>query len=55
MGMQSWNGLRMSRERKWVEDAQGGRNGPRKPVSKGMDQKGLKKHECKPNNNTGSL
>ena len=38
MGMQSWNGPRMPKERKWAEDAQGGRNGPRKLVSKGMGQ-----------------
>ena len=38
MEMQSWNGLRMPKERKWAEDAQGGSKGPRKPVSKGMDQ-----------------
>jgi len=55
MRMQSWNGPRMPRERKWVENAQGGKNGPRKPVSKEMGQEGPKKHECKPNDNTRSL
>ena len=45
----------MLEERKWAEDAQGGRNGPRKPESNGMGQEGLKWHECKPNYNTGPL
>ena len=26
----------MPKERKWAKDAQGGRNGPRKPVSNGI-------------------
>ena len=55
MGMQSWNGPRMPKERKWVKDAQGGRNGPRKPISKRMGQESSKKHECKPNDSIGSL
>ena len=29
---------RMPKERKWAKDVQGGRNGPRKPVSNGMGQ-----------------
>ena len=42
MGMQNWNGPRVPKERKWIEDAQGERNGPRKLVSNGMGQKGPK-------------
>ena len=36
--MQNWNGPRMPNERKWAKDAQGGRNGLRKPISNGMGQ-----------------
>ena len=32
----------MPEERKWAENAQGGRNGPRKPVSNGMGKEGPK-------------
>ena len=42
MGMQNWNGPRVPKERKWIGDAQGERNGPRKLVSNGMGQKGPK-------------
>ena len=38
MGMHSQNRPRMPNERKWAEDAQGGRNGPKKPVSNEMGQ-----------------
>ena len=38
MEMKNWNGPRMPNERKWAKDAQGGRNGPRKPVSNRMGQ-----------------
>ena len=36
------NGPRMSKKRKWAEDAHEERNGPRKPVSNGMGQEGSK-------------
>jgi len=45
----------MPKKRKWAKDTQGGRNGSKKPVSKGIGQEGPKKHECKPNDNIGSL
>ena len=48
MRMQSWNGLRMSKERKWAEDALGKRNGPRKPVSNGMGRGNLSSMNADP-------
>ena len=49
------NGPTMPMESKWVEDAQGERNGPKEPKSNIMGQESPKYYEYKSNDYTGSL